>query len=275
SFVIAGSAETREGGGSHSERTIRRGESSPEAMREKARYVLGEMERRLAVLGLGWADTTATQFYTVRDLYPFLADEIVRRGAGRWGRGGRGMARARRCKSSNSRWIAAPSVGKASCEVGPRRASRDLGRVLIKSRLPANRWLMSALPPKNGPIADASVGPLCAKSCHMQCSKLVSLFDHLVGEREQIVRNFDSECLRGPEIDHHLEFGRLQNRQVTGLCTIENLRGVDAILAIAIGNIDAVAQQSARYSILAKLVNGGQALLCREPDDPIAPHVKI
>src|SRR5882757_11301179 len=35
SFVIAGSAETREGSGSYSERTIRRGESSPEAMREK------------------------------------------------------------------------------------------------------------------------------------------------------------------------------------------------------------------------------------------------
>jgi hypothetical protein len=54
-------------------------------MREKASYVLGEMERRLAVLGLGWADTTATQVYTVRDLYPFLADEIVRRGAARAG----------------------------------------------------------------------------------------------------------------------------------------------------------------------------------------------
>jgi hypothetical protein len=85
SFVIAGSAETREGSGSYSERTIRHGETSPEAMREKARYVLGEMERRLAVLGLGWADTTATQVYTVRDLYPFLADEIVRRGAARAG----------------------------------------------------------------------------------------------------------------------------------------------------------------------------------------------
>jgi hypothetical protein len=54
-------------------------------MREKARYVLGEMERRLAALGFGWADTTATQVYTVHDLHPFLADEIVRRGAARSG----------------------------------------------------------------------------------------------------------------------------------------------------------------------------------------------
>ena len=54
-------------------------------MREKARYVLGELERRLAEFGFGWADTTATQVYTVHDLYPFLAEEIVRRGAARAG----------------------------------------------------------------------------------------------------------------------------------------------------------------------------------------------
>jgi hypothetical protein len=85
SFVIAGGAEAREGGASYGERTIRAGETSPDAMREKAHYVLGEMEHRLAALGFGWADTTATQVYTVHDLHPFLADEIVRRGAARAG----------------------------------------------------------------------------------------------------------------------------------------------------------------------------------------------
>jgi hypothetical protein len=85
SFVIAGSGEAREGGASYRERTVRRGEQSPDAMREKARYVLGEMERRLGILGFKWADTTAAQVYTVFDLYPFLADEIVRRGAARAG----------------------------------------------------------------------------------------------------------------------------------------------------------------------------------------------
>jgi hypothetical protein len=85
SFVIAGSGEAREGGASYRERTVRHGETTPDAMREKAHYVLGEMERRLAALGFGWADTTATQVYTVHDLHPFLADEIVRRGAVRSG----------------------------------------------------------------------------------------------------------------------------------------------------------------------------------------------
>jgi hypothetical protein len=81
SFVISGGAEAREGGASYAERIIRRGETSAEALREKAVHVLDEMGRRLAALGFGWADTTATQVYTVHDLHPFLGDEIVRRGA--------------------------------------------------------------------------------------------------------------------------------------------------------------------------------------------------
>jgi hypothetical protein len=84
-FVIAGSAEAQEGQGSYSDRTVRPGETSPAAMREKARYVLGEMERRLGLLGFGWADTTAVQAYTVHDIHPFLGDDIVRRGAARSG----------------------------------------------------------------------------------------------------------------------------------------------------------------------------------------------
>jgi hypothetical protein len=43
------------------------------------------MERRLAAFDLSWADTTASQVCTIHDLHPFLADEIVRRGAARSG----------------------------------------------------------------------------------------------------------------------------------------------------------------------------------------------
>src|SRR5215469_12063295 len=81
SFVAAGSGEARAGGLSYEGRIIRHGDRSIEAMREKARFVLGAMEQRMAALGFGWADVTATQIYTIFDIYPFLADEIVRRGA--------------------------------------------------------------------------------------------------------------------------------------------------------------------------------------------------
>jgi hypothetical protein len=80
-FAISGSGEAREGGARYVERTVRAGETSADAMREKAQFVLGEMDRRLGLLGFGWADTTATQVYTVHDLDPFLANEIVTRGA--------------------------------------------------------------------------------------------------------------------------------------------------------------------------------------------------
>ncbi|NKB15743.1 MAG: hypothetical protein HC774_00580 [Sphingomonadales bacterium] len=84
-FVVAGSGEAREGGATYRERTVRHGETSADALREKAIFVLGEMERRLRLLGQSWTGTTATQVYTVHDLYPFLADEIVGRGAARAG----------------------------------------------------------------------------------------------------------------------------------------------------------------------------------------------
>jgi hypothetical protein len=81
SFVISGCAEARAIEGSYRERIIRFGETSPHAMREKAHFVLEEITRRLAFFGAGWWDITASQLYTTRDIYPFFADEIVRRGA--------------------------------------------------------------------------------------------------------------------------------------------------------------------------------------------------
>jgi hypothetical protein len=84
-FVCAGSGEAREGGASYAERIVRLGDHSPEGLREKARFVLGEMERRMSALGFSWEDVTATQVYTVHDIHPFLADEIIRRGAARAG----------------------------------------------------------------------------------------------------------------------------------------------------------------------------------------------
>jgi hypothetical protein len=84
-FVVAGSGEAREGGAIYRERTVRYGETGPEAMREKAVFVLGEMERRLKLLGFTWNNTTASQVYTVHELHAFLGDEIVRRGAARNG----------------------------------------------------------------------------------------------------------------------------------------------------------------------------------------------
>src|SRR4051794_6721820 len=85
SFVIAGSGESRSGDGSYAERTVRYRDLSPDGMREKVRFTVGEMESRLGALGASWNDTTATQVYTVHDFHHAVADEMVRRGAARSG----------------------------------------------------------------------------------------------------------------------------------------------------------------------------------------------
>jgi hypothetical protein len=38
------------------------------------------LAKRAAALGFGWADVTATQVYTIFDIHPLLADEIVQSG---------------------------------------------------------------------------------------------------------------------------------------------------------------------------------------------------
>jgi hypothetical protein len=85
SFVIAGSGEAPEGRGEYGKYVVRPGDTSAEGMREKARSVVGEMERRMGLFGCAWRDTTASQVYCVYDFFSAMADEIVRRGAARNG----------------------------------------------------------------------------------------------------------------------------------------------------------------------------------------------
>jgi hypothetical protein len=82
SFVIAGSGEAGDEPVPYPQKTVRYGETGADAMHEKAAFVIGRIEQRLAALGKGWEDTTATQIYSV---HPFPAEEFVRRGAAHHG----------------------------------------------------------------------------------------------------------------------------------------------------------------------------------------------
>lgn len=81
SFIVAGGAEAPEGKSNYRDHIIRRGDISPDGLRAKARYVLGEMERRMRALDFEWTDVTHTHLYTVHDVHPLLREEIVSRGA--------------------------------------------------------------------------------------------------------------------------------------------------------------------------------------------------
>jgi hypothetical protein len=77
-FVVAGAGELPEGSLDPHD-VIRRGEDSADALREKVRFVLGLMESRLHELGADWRDVTTTDVYTVHDIHPLLAREILTR----------------------------------------------------------------------------------------------------------------------------------------------------------------------------------------------------
>lgn len=81
SFVIAGSGEVPEGQANYRDHIVAKGDVSAAGMLKKVRWVLAEQERRLAALGFGWGDVTATQVYTVHNIHPFMAGELVARGA--------------------------------------------------------------------------------------------------------------------------------------------------------------------------------------------------
>jgi hypothetical protein len=85
SFIVAGSGEAPEGKANYRDYVVRPNDVSVEGLREKMRFVMAEMQRRLAELGFGWEDAGSTQAYTVRDIGPLVGEEIVARGAARHG----------------------------------------------------------------------------------------------------------------------------------------------------------------------------------------------
>lgn len=81
SFMLAGAGDVRAGPETFLERCVRPGDTSPEGLREKMRHVIGEMERRLGLLGFGWADAVSTQCYTVQNIGHLVGEELGARGA--------------------------------------------------------------------------------------------------------------------------------------------------------------------------------------------------
>lgn len=78
SFVVAGAGELPEGS-LYPEDVVRRDETSPDALAEKARFVLGLMEGRMQGLGVGWDKVTTTNVYTVYDVNALLPSVILPR----------------------------------------------------------------------------------------------------------------------------------------------------------------------------------------------------
>ena len=77
-FVVAGAGELPEGSLDPDD-VVRPGESSPAAIQEKMRFVIGLMEGRLKGLSVSWNDVTVSEIYTVHDIHRFLKTELLER----------------------------------------------------------------------------------------------------------------------------------------------------------------------------------------------------
>jgi hypothetical protein len=73
-FVVAGGGELPEGSLDPHD-VVRRGETSPDAIREKTRFVMGLMTGRIKDLGVTWDDATVTEIYTV---HPYPVEDVVK-----------------------------------------------------------------------------------------------------------------------------------------------------------------------------------------------------
>lgn len=80
-FITAGGGDAREAGPSYRERIVRLGDTSPEGLREKAVFVITEMERRMRLLGFGWQDAVTTQVYSVQNIGHLVGELLAARGA--------------------------------------------------------------------------------------------------------------------------------------------------------------------------------------------------
>jgi hypothetical protein len=85
SFVLSGSGDRKARAGTPEETIVRYNDTSAEGLRDKVSYVVAEMERRLTLLGLSWADAVSTQVYTVQNIGHLIGEMLAARGAGEGG----------------------------------------------------------------------------------------------------------------------------------------------------------------------------------------------
>src|SRR6516162_8545851 len=131
-------------------------------------------------------------------------------------------------------------------------ASRPLSPVAAQHSLPSGRY--SLLGPDFHRLDRTSL-------------RLAHSFDHLVGDGEHSGWNIKAEHFCGLEIDHQLELGRLQHRQVGRFLAFENAANVDSNLSIGISQTGAIADKpSSRRKFAAPVYRRNCVAGCKRCD---------
>ena len=71
-FVLAGAGDLDANG-----KVIRDGETSDDALREKAKFVMDDLGGRLQKLGVTWDDCNALNIYVAYTIFPYLRDTLL------------------------------------------------------------------------------------------------------------------------------------------------------------------------------------------------------
>jgi len=77
-FVVAGAGELRDRAHG-AQGIVRHGETTPDAMRDKARFVLNVMQQRMQALGAAWSGVTTIDVYCAHPIHDLAVEEILPR----------------------------------------------------------------------------------------------------------------------------------------------------------------------------------------------------
>jgi hypothetical protein len=75
-FVLAGAGDLAPGSAGP-EGVVRQGETTPDALREKIAFTVGELDKAARNLGVAWRSATRVNLYTAHPVESFLADLIL------------------------------------------------------------------------------------------------------------------------------------------------------------------------------------------------------
>lgn len=76
-FIVAGAGDLRDQADLSPDAIVRPGETTSDAMQEKAAAVLAVMKDRLFGLGMAWADVSGVGVYTVQPLHPLVESTLA------------------------------------------------------------------------------------------------------------------------------------------------------------------------------------------------------
>src|SRR5262249_18541206 len=168
--------------------------------------------------------------------------------------------------STSSRVRASSCFFNSISELGPL-LTRALAFVPVERRLRPRVGLFAPLRAKVTSSAQSLRLPILTHD------ELASSLDHLVGARQERLRDRQAERLSGGEIDDKIKLGRLLDRDVTRLRAAQNLVDIIGGASILVRDAWSIGHQTSRFDVLPQTVHRRQSRAQRQGADANAVGV--